>query len=192
MPSGNIAIWRQSSPDSWTTEYRKADGKLLSSDDWKLSPDGKNLSVTTSGVKANGDLYTDTAEYVRTAGHERADWVPGRAPRSSSARPMNSASQESGLDQLILKIPALKASGEVNFDGKEVAVQGPDIPTWISRGAHPHRALQLSPGAEIEWQRDFLLGIHRLRRWQDDDRGRRGARGSSLNWGLGKAITRVH
>ncbi len=22
MPSGNIAIWRQTSPDSWTTEYR--------------------------------------------------------------------------------------------------------------------------------------------------------------------------
>ena len=28
-PAGNIAIWRQLSPDSWTTEYRKIDGKLL-------------------------------------------------------------------------------------------------------------------------------------------------------------------
>ena len=68
MPSGNIAIWRQTSPTSWTTEYRKTDGKLLSSDTWKLSADGKKLSVTTSGVKADGDLYTDTAEYERTAG----------------------------------------------------------------------------------------------------------------------------
>ena len=68
MPSGNIAIWRQTSPESWTTEYRKADGKLFSSDTWKLSADGQKLSVTTSGVKANGDLYTDTAEYARTAG----------------------------------------------------------------------------------------------------------------------------
>ena len=68
MPSGNVAIWRQTSADSWTTEYRKTDGKLLSSDNWKLSADGKKLTVTTSGVKANGDLYTDTAEYVRTAG----------------------------------------------------------------------------------------------------------------------------
>ena len=32
MPSGNIAIWRQTSPTSWTTEYRKADGSLLSRD----------------------------------------------------------------------------------------------------------------------------------------------------------------
>src|ERR1700688_4001332 len=44
MPSGNIAIWRQTSPGSWTTEYRKTDGKLLSSDNWKLSTDDKTLS----------------------------------------------------------------------------------------------------------------------------------------------------
>ncbi len=60
LPSNNVAIWRQTSPDVWTTEYRKTDGKLMSSDNWKLSSDGKNLTVTTSGVKANGDLYTDT------------------------------------------------------------------------------------------------------------------------------------
>ena len=68
MPSGNIAIWRQTSPTNWTTEYRKPDGSLLSRDSWQLSTDGQKLSVTTSGVKADGDLYTNTAEYARTAG----------------------------------------------------------------------------------------------------------------------------
>ena len=68
LPSGHVAIWRETSAGSWTTEYRNIDGKLLSSDNWKLSSDGKNLTVTTSGVKANGDLYTDTEDYVRTAG----------------------------------------------------------------------------------------------------------------------------
>ncbi len=60
MPSGDVAIWRQTNADGWTTEYRKIDGKLLSIDTWKLSADGKQLSVTSSGAKANGDLYTDT------------------------------------------------------------------------------------------------------------------------------------
>ena len=104
LPSGNNAIWRQSSADSWTTEYRKADGKLVSSDEWKLSPDGKNLSVTTSGVKANGDLYTDKAEYVRTEGTSGllGSWKSTEVKLSS---PNELIMQEAGLDQLILKIP---------------------------------------------------------------------------------------
>ena len=73
MPSGNVAIWRQTGPNSWTTEYRKIDGKLLSSDTWKLSADGKTLSVTTSGAKANGDLYTDTADVRADRGQRRPD-----------------------------------------------------------------------------------------------------------------------
>ena len=39
--------------------------------------------------------------------------------------------QESGLDSLILKIAALKASAVTTFDGKEVAVDGPDVPTGL-------------------------------------------------------------
>src|SRR5271155_4093870 len=68
LPSGNAAIWRQNSPDSWTTEYRKLDNKLLSTDNWQLAADGKHLTVTTNGAKADGDLYTDTEDYERTAG----------------------------------------------------------------------------------------------------------------------------
>ncbi len=39
--------------------------------------------------------------------------------------------QESGLDKLVFKIPAIKASCEPNFDGKEMAVDGPDVPTGL-------------------------------------------------------------
>ncbi len=130
MPSGNVAIWRQTSPSSWTTEYRKTDGKLLMSDSWKLSTDDKTLSVTTSGVKANGDLYTDTAEYVRTAGTSglMGAWKSTQVKRSS---PDEFTIQESGLDGLILKVPAMKITCEARFDGKDVAVQGPDLPTGL-------------------------------------------------------------
>jgi hypothetical protein len=130
LPSGNVAIWRQSSPDSWTTEYRKTDGKLLSKDNWDLSSDGKNLSITTSGVKANGDLYTDKEEYVRTDGTSglMGSWKSTEVKLSS---PDELTIQESGLDGLILKIAAMKATCVANFDGKEVAVDGPDIPTGL-------------------------------------------------------------
>jgi hypothetical protein len=130
LPSGDVAIWRQDSPDSWTTEYRKIDDKLLSSDNWKLSSDGKNLTVTTSGVKANGDLYTNTAEYVRTAGASglMGTWKSTAVKLSS---PNELTIQAVGLDGLVLKIPALKATAQTNFDGKEVPVEGPDVPTGL-------------------------------------------------------------
>jgi len=130
LPSGNVAIWRQDSPDSWTTEYRKIDDKLLSSDNWKLSSDGKTLTVTSSGVKANGDLYTNTAEYVRTAGSTglMGAWKSTTVKLSS---PNELTIQALGLDGLMLKIAALKATAATNFDGKEVAVEGPDIPTGL-------------------------------------------------------------
>ena len=146
--------------------------------------------MTTSGVKANGDLYTDKTEYVRTEGTSGllGSWKSTEVKLSS---PNELIMQESGLDQMILKIPALNASGEVNFDGKEVAFQGPDIPPGFRVGLTRTGPYSFRLVREIEWHRDFLLGIHRLRRWQDDDRSRRGSRGPSLNWGLGKAITRV-
>jgi hypothetical protein len=130
MPSGNLAIWRQTNPTSWTTEYRKTDGSLLSRDSWQLSTDGQKLSVTTSGVKADGDLYTDTAEYVRTAGSNglMGAWKSTEVKLSS---PDEFSIGEVGLDKLVLKVPAMKVTCEVTTDGKEVAVEGPDIPSGL-------------------------------------------------------------
>jgi hypothetical protein len=130
LPSGNIAIWRQVSPASWTTEYRKQDGSLLSRDSWQLSPDGQELSVTTSGVKADGDLYTNTAEYARTAGSNglMGAWKSTEVKLSS---PDEFSIGEVGLDKLVLKVPAMKVTCEVTTDGKEVAVEGPDIPSGL-------------------------------------------------------------
>jgi hypothetical protein len=130
MPSGDLAVWRESSPTSWSTEYRKSDGKLLSTDRWKLSADGKTLSVTTSGVKADGDLYTDTANYERTAGTTGliGAWKATDVKLSS---PDEIIFETLGLDGLVLKVPAAQIRVEAHFDGKEVPVQGPDLPAGL-------------------------------------------------------------
>jgi hypothetical protein len=130
LPSGDVAIWRQNAPDSWTTEYRKIDNKLLSTDNWKLSADGKTLTVTTSGAKANGDLYSNTVTYQRTAGTAGlfGSWKSSAVKLSS---PSELTIQVSGIERLIFKIPALKATCEADFDGKDAVVHGPDIPTGL-------------------------------------------------------------
>jgi hypothetical protein len=152
-PEGNIAIWRQTSADSWTTEDRKTDGKLLSSDSWKLSADGKTLTDTTSGVKADGDLFTNSAEYTRTDGTSglMGSWKSTAVKLSS---PNQLIIQELSLDKLLFKIPAMKASAELNFDGKETAVDGPDLPTGLRlslerTGPYSFRLVQKLNGSTV-------------------------------------------
>jgi hypothetical protein len=130
MPSGDLAAWKQTSPDSWTTDYKKIDGKLLSTDTWKLSSDSNNLTVTSSGTKPNGDSFTDTEEYVRTTGTSglMGSWKSTEVKLSS---PSELGIEGSGPDGLLFKIAALKASCVARFDGKEMAVEGPDIPTGL-------------------------------------------------------------
>ena len=153
MPSGDIAIWRQSGTDGYTTEYRKTDGKLLSSDTWKISEDGKTLTLVSTGVKANGDLYTDTETYARTKGSQglMGSWKGTNANLSS---PSLFVIQEAGLDALILKIPAMKAVAKTNLDGHEAAVEGPDVPTGLRlsvtrKGPYSFRMVQKLNGTVI-------------------------------------------
>jgi hypothetical protein len=130
LPSGDVAIWRPAGPNRWTTEYRKIDGKLLSTDTWELSADGKSLSLITSGVKPNGDLYTNTEEYGRTAGTSGliGSWKGTNLKLSS---PSELTLEAVGLDGMTLKIAALKAACTAKFDGKDTAVEGPDVPPGL-------------------------------------------------------------
>ena len=130
LPTGDAAIWRQTAPDSWTTEYRKLDNKLLRIDHWMLSSDGKTLTVTTSGARANGDLYNDTVDYTRTAGSSGllGTWKSTAVKLSA---PNELIIQEPGLGRLAFRIPAIKAHAEVTMDGKDAVVEGPDVPTGL-------------------------------------------------------------
>ena len=80
--------------------------------------------------QGDGDLYTNTAEYARTAGSRWADgaWKSTDVKLSS---PNEFSIGEVGLDKLVLKVPAMKVTCEVTTDGKEVAVEGPDIPSGL-------------------------------------------------------------
>ena len=130
VPSGDAAIWRQTGPDSWTTEHRKLDNKLLNIDHWQLSSDGKSLTVTTSGAKANEDLYTNTAVYARTEGTSGllGSWKSTSVTLNS---PSKLVIQEQGLDRLVFVVAAQKTRCELTMDGKETAVDGPDIPAGL-------------------------------------------------------------
>ena len=169
MPSGNLAIWRQTAPDSWTTEYRTRTGKLLSNDSWKLSADGKGLSLVSSGAKATGDLYTDTTEYVRTDGSGESLIGSWKSTAVKLSSPNDLVIQESGLDAFLAENSRL--AGQLPGDaGRE---RGGCPGTGHSDGAayfaYPNRALRLSAGAEVERRHSSLLDLHHSERWQNHD-----------------------
>lgn len=130
LPSGYAVIWRQTAPDSWTSEYRKLDNKLLSIDQWKLSADGKSLTVTATGAKANGELYTDSSVYARTEGSDGllGTWKSTSVARSS---PNELIIQEQGLGRLVFRDTAMRERSEMTLDGKDAAVFGPDVPAGV-------------------------------------------------------------
>jgi hypothetical protein len=130
LPSGDAAIWRQTGPASWTTEYRKLDNKLLSSDHWQLSADQKTLTLVSTGARANSDLYTDTTTYARTTGSNGlyGTWKTTSIERSS---PGELTIQELGLDRLVFHVAAMMTRAEMTMDGKDAAVNGPDIPSGL-------------------------------------------------------------
>jgi len=135
MPSGDLAVWRETGDQAWTTEYRKPDGKLLSTDTWKVSEDGATLTVTSSGVRPNGDLYTNTETYERVKSNTGGTsgllgkWK-GTSVKNSS--PSLLVIQDAGLDTLVFKIPASKVTAKANLGGGAVPVEGPDVPPGIT------------------------------------------------------------
>jgi hypothetical protein len=131
MAAGDLAIWKQVDPSSWTAEYRKPDGKPLATDTLKLSDDGKTLTVVTTGTKPDGENFTDSAIYTRTAGASGliGSWKSTKVQLSSPGELTIAAY---GLSGLSIKIASLKASLLANFDGKDVAPVGPDIPSGLT------------------------------------------------------------
>ena len=131
MATGDLAAWKQPSPDTWTTVYSKPDGKTLETDTWKLSADGKTLTVVTTGTKPAGEKFTDTAVYTRTAGASGliGSWQSTEVKLSA---PDQLVIEANGLSGLSIKIAALKASLVADFDGKDVAPVGPNVPPGLT------------------------------------------------------------
>lgn len=131
MASGDLAQWKQVDPATWTTDYLKPDGKPLSTDTWKLAADNKILSVVSTGIKPNGEHYTDTAVYRRTGG---TDGLLGawQSTEVKLGSPNELKIAAEGLAGISITIPELKASVTGGFGGKDAVPVGPTVPPGLT------------------------------------------------------------
>jgi hypothetical protein len=129
-PLGEAVVWKQIDDHTWeATSKRK--GILLSTDAWKLSPDGKTLTVVSKGTKPNGETFQDTVVYERISGEKGllGGWRDKEVKISS---PDTLTIKASGEDGLVFTAEAYKSRCEAKFDGKDYPITGPTVPEGLT------------------------------------------------------------
>jgi hypothetical protein len=134
-PFGYTIIWKKINDSTWET-VNKLKGKVIYTDRIELSKDGRNLTVTSTGKKPNGEPFKDIGFLERTAGG------PGLAGTWKSAK-VNITSPDaleikaSGSNGLEVSYPAWKAGYKAQFDGKDYLVTGPTVPAGFTIALKP-------------------------------------------------------
>jgi hypothetical protein len=154
-PFGNMTIWKSLSSTSWQTTY-KMKGKVVSTDTLTLSPDGKTLTIHTTGTKPNGEAIDDTIVLDRASG---ASGLAGqwKTKNVKSNSPSTVEITQSGKDGLTYKIVDAQLTCESKLDGKDYPCTGPTIATgWTVAFAKPAAGTAADP-LEMTVKRDGKL-----------------------------------
>ncbi len=129
-PMGSTVAWKQSGDKTWENTSTR-NGMLMVTNTWKLSDNEKTLTVDSKGTKPNGENFSDTAVYSRTAGAKgiTGSWVNKEiklsAPNTLDLKP-------NGDDGLMLELSEMKATVGTKFDGKDYPAKGPTVPEGIT------------------------------------------------------------
>jgi hypothetical protein len=114
------------SPNQWKV-VRKTGGRMTISAIWDLSPDGNTLTDNFTGYRADGSTSNLLYKYSRAEGGSGF-----AGTRESTSEQVNSSYEmqvqtfdDSGLSFIN---PAQKTTKSINFDGKDYAAKGPNLP----------------------------------------------------------------
>ena len=132
-PFDSTVTWKQTGPESWTSEDRLKD-KLLSTDVIRVSDDGKTMTVISTGTNPNGKDFHDTEVYTRIAGTSGLMGTWKSEKMKSSTSPVTEFA-DNGPDGIAWILPEIKAKLDLTFDGKDVAPVGPTVPPGLTISA---------------------------------------------------------
>jgi hypothetical protein len=128
---GMTACWRQVDSSTWETIYQQ--GAMTTTSVTKISPDGKTMTVKSTGKKPNGEDFQETATSARVSGG------PGLAGKWKSTNvqvPTQSWEiSANGDDGLTMRIVDYDAVCSVKFDGKDNQCTGPTMPKGFTISA---------------------------------------------------------
>jgi hypothetical protein len=129
MELGGTMSLQKTGDATWKTVFKR-DGKTLSESTWTISPDGKQITLHTTGTRLDGSKFEGEAVASRTSGTNglAGSWESKSEKRSSSAV-WEIQPYESGLSFVY---PAAKDRLDLKFDGKEYTEEGPSAPKGIT------------------------------------------------------------
>jgi len=126
-PSKFGGTWsvKKEGPNTWKS-VRARDGQVMSKSTWTVSEDGKELTVTTDGTRADGSTFKNVSTSKRTAGTSGlvGTWEATDVKIDSPAEWEIAAFEGDGLSFIR---PAGKARLDFKFDGKDYSDKGPRI-----------------------------------------------------------------
>ena len=131
---GQTAAWKAIDGSTWQTAW-KANGRDIGTDTVKLGADGSTLTITTKGVKPNGDPIGETDSYQRVSGGPGlvGTWKTTTVKDTSPGTVEFAAS---GSDGLTFRSLSNQYSCDFKLDGKDYPCSGGVIPPgWTVAGA---------------------------------------------------------
>jgi hypothetical protein len=141
---GNTAAWKALGSTSWQRTLKLKD-KVLTTDTFTLSADGKSLTMNSKGTKPNGESIDDTFTFERVSGGPglSGKW---KAKNMKSSSPSLLELAPSGTNGLTFKIVDMGLTCESKLDGKDYPCTGPTLaPGWtVAFGSAGARSLDLT------------------------------------------------
>ncbi|HVC91350.1 MAG TPA: hypothetical protein VND66_12090 [Acidobacteriaceae bacterium] len=130
----DVAVWKHAGPSTWVVTYHRK-GILVDTDSMKVSPDGKTLTITSTGTSPDGKPFHDVETYTRIAGTSglMGTWKSEKLT-SSTSREVEFAAN--GPDGITWILPDIKAKLDMKFDGKDYAPVGPTVPPGLTIAAN--------------------------------------------------------
>ncbi|MFZ0662473.1 MAG: hypothetical protein WAM66_07270 [Acidobacteriaceae bacterium] len=155
---GETEQWTKSDNNNWKTVTEV--GPETVTDIWEVSDNGKTLTDSSSGTMPNGQPFNETEAFARIAPGKGlyGEW---RSTKMSHNSPNTIQIEAKGDNGIIWNIPAIKASVELNFDGKETAHTGPTVPQGLmlaatKTGSHSFKLVEKMKG-KLLWTGHFTV-----------------------------------
>lgn len=123
-PLGGVRTLKKVDEQSFESSFKR-NGLLLNTAVWKLSADGKTLTITSSGARPNGDTFENHLVYLRTAGAGKGIIGTWKSKEVTLSSPGTITMLSDGKDNVTFQMSALKAACTAKWDGKDYAVAGP-------------------------------------------------------------------
>jgi hypothetical protein len=140
---GGTMSLQKTGDTTWKTVFKR-DDRILYHSTWSMSPDGKTLTIHTTGTRLDGSTYENEEVYSKTTGTSGlAGTWESKSEKQSSPSIWEIQPYENGLSFVY---PASKSRLDMTFDGKEYTEEGPTAPKGISTsGKRPNsNTLQLT------------------------------------------------